>query len=442
MEKFRNWLNNASVQKKFVPLRWLIIMSMVFISLFSFFSVGMVNSSSERIIDDNVRNKEQLSAIIRNMYVCRVLGRDILFAKDEDIKESYYDDYIAAFDDLDNKMEEFSTHLSGSQLDEFTSIIEEKDVYKDSMILSADIWIGGGSYDEALEALQIVTPIANDFFGSIDEFSLEEENLMNQALRRNDDLVLSILIAGAVLNIIVILAVTLFIKFFSIYMSTSLVTLEQSMSKIAETGNMKVEIPSELYTKDEVGQIASVANNMKLMLLEYSFKDTLTGGYNAKAYHEELDDLFGSGSDEKEVWCVISDMNNLKLINDDLGHLEGDNAIRNSYYSLNENFNPYGKTFRMGGDEFVSLLTGCTKEQLEKAVGDITNQINRMNANNECKFSLAIGYDRFVGSTIEEYTEFFKVVDKKMYDNKLASKQARLNARVVQELEEVKEQEK
>ncbi len=437
MEKFRNWLNNAPVKKKFFPLSWLIILSMAFISLFSFFSVGMVNSSSERIIEDNVRNKEQLSAIIRNMYVCRVLGRDILFAEDEEIKANYYEDYIMAFDDLDNKMEEFSTHLSGSQLDEFASIIKEKNEYEASMILSADIWIGGGSYDEALEALQIVTPIANDFFGSIDEFSLEEENLMNEALRRNDDLVLFILIAGAVLNIIVILAVTLFIKFFSKNMSTSLVALEQSMSKIAETGNMKVEIPSELYTRDEVGSIASVANNMKLMLLEYSFKDTLTGGYNAKAYHEELDDLFGKGNVEKEVWCVISDMNNLKLINDELGHLEGDNAIRTSYYALDDNFHEYGKTFRMGGDEFVSLLVGCTKEELETMIANISGQINKTNTNSDYKFSLAIGYDRFIGRTIAEYHDFFKAVDKKMYDNKIASKQSRLNARVVQELEEV-----
>ncbi len=432
MQNFINWLNNVAIKRKFIPLQWFIIASVVFVSLFSFFSIAMVNRSSEQIISENVRNKEQLSDITRKMYVCRVLGRDILFAEDETVKENYYEDYITAFNNLDEKMQEFATHLSGSQLNEFMRIIEEKNVYKDSMILSADIWISGGAYEDALYALQVVTPIANEFFGSIDEFSAEEERLMTVALEHNDNLVLAILVAGLFINILVIVAVLFFIRFFSNSMSSSLIKLEQSMSKIAETGNMKIEIPKELYTKDEVGSIASVANEMKTMLLEYSFTDNLTGGYNAKAYHEELNDLFGTESEKKVLWCVISDMNNLKLINDFLGHMEGDNAIRNSYYSLNENFKAYGKTFRVGGDEFVSLLSNCTKEDIERTVAIVEDQINKINSSGEYRFSLAIGFDKFEGNSLEDYNEFFKVVDKKMYDNKIASKQSRMSARVTE----------
>ncbi len=436
MERIKKWLNNISIQRKFIPLQAFIIVSVIFVSLFSIFSVVIVNTSSEKIIDDNVRHKEQLSDIIRNMYVCRVYGRDILLQEDEDIRQELYDEYIIAFEDLDYKMDEYAKFLSGSQLIEFTRIIEEKNVYKDSMILSADIRMEGGEYADALYALQVVTPIANEFFGSIDAFSDEEERLLNVALERNDSLVITILFSGAFINILVILAVILFIRFFAKYMSSSLITLEKSMSKIAETGNMKIEIPSELYTNDEVGRIAYVADKMKSMLLEYSFNDSLTGGYNAKAYHEEVNDLFANGkSSEKEVWCVISDMNNLKKINDFLGHMEGDNAIRNSYYALNENFKEYGKTFRVGGDEFVSLLIGCTIEELEVKIENIIKQINKANTNENHKFSLAIGFDSFKGNSIAEYTEFFKTVDKKMYDNKIASKQSRMDARVIDALE-------
>ncbi len=424
MKKFKHWLNNATIQRKFIPLQLFIIISVLFISGFSFFSVIAVNNSTETIIADNVRNKELLSEITRNMYVCRVLGRDILFAVDEEIKQNYYEDYIVAFEDLDQKMEVFAEHLTGSQLTEFERIMKEKDTYKEHMILSADIWIQGGPYAVALKELQAVTPIANEFFGSIDEFSLEEERLMNVALQQNDTLVTRIFVVGIVLNVLVVLAVLFFIRFFSKNMSSSLILLEKSMSKIAQTGNMKTEIPSALYTDDEVGRIAGVANKMKTMLLEYSFQDTLTGGYNAKAYHEELDDLFSLDT-PKEFWCVISDMNNLKLINDCLGHMEGDNAIRNSYYALHENFKQYGKTFRVGGDEFVSLLTGCSYSELEDAVAKTMEQINRANTNDMYKFSVAVGFDHFVGVTMEEYTVFFKTVDKKMYENKMKSKASR-----------------
>ncbi len=430
MNKFKHWINNVNIKTKFIPLQFFVILSIFLISTFSFVSVALVNNSSEKIIDENVRNKEQLSEIIRDMYVCRVLGRDILFATDEDVKNAYYVDYITAFDTLDSEMDDFATHLSGSQLSEFLRIIEEKNVYKDSMILSADIWISGGAYEDALYALQVVTPIANEFFGSIDDFSAEEERIMLEALDRNDNLVLSIFIAGVFFCIAISLGTILFTHFFSSSMSSSLISLENSMSKIAETGNMKIEIPANLYTKDEVGKIAGVANKMKTMLLEYSFKDTLTGGYNAKAYHEELNDIFEHSINEKELWCVIADMNNLKLINDHLGHMEGDNAIRNSYYSLNVYFEPYGKTFRVGGDEFVSLLIGCSKEDLENCISNITSDISKINLNNSKKFSLAFGYDIFKGNTIEDFNEFFKSVDKKMYDNKIAFKQSRIDARV------------
>ncbi len=430
MTKFMKWMNNVAIQRKFIPLQCFLIVVVCIISLFSFFSVRTLNDSAEQIIEDSVRNKEQLSGIIRNMYVCRVLGRDILFAVDEDVKDEYYEEYIQAFNDLDYKMDEFAKVLEGTQRIEFERIIEEKNVYKDSMILSADIWMGGGEYDEALHALQVVTPIANDFFGSIDEFTLEEERLMNETLERNDTLVSTIMVLGTVIDIVAIIAILLFIRFFARNMSSSLITLEKSLSKIAETGNMKIEIPDELYTQDEVGRIASVANKMKTMLLDYSFNDTLTGGYNVKAYHEELNELFANEAVETEVWCVISDMNNLKLINDMLGHMEGDEAIRNAYLALDQCFSIYGKTFRIGGDEFVSLLSGCAAEDIEAAMKNISKKIEKYNTYDEYRFSLAIGYGYFKGKTILEYNEFFKTVDQKMYNNKLAGKQSRMEARV------------
>ncbi len=431
MKKLTEWFKNATIIKKFLPLQFFVIINVVVISFFSFFSILVINNSSQNIIETNVRHKEELSAIIRNMYECRVLGRDILFAEDDEKKNEYYDEYITAFDELDYKMNEYSKYLSGDRLAYFESIIEEKNTYKDSMILSADIWIGGGDYDEALYALQAVTPIANDFFGSIDDFSYEEEAVLQEALKYNDALVMTILISGAIIGVAIIIGVIYFMRFFSKTMSTSLIKLEKSLSQIAETGNMKIEIPNELYTNDEVGRIANVANDMKTMLLEYSFNDALTGGYNAKAYYEELNEIFYDENTQKEIWCIISDMNNLKLINDNLGHVYGDNAIRNSYYALNSVFGKYGKTFRIGGDEFVSLLVGCTKDELNLMINDIITQINGVNKNAVYKYSLAIGYDKFTGSNLQQYNEIFKEVDQKMYDNKIVSKESRMTSRVI-----------
>ncbi len=429
--RLKTWLANVAIRKKFIPLQIFVIAVVAIISIFSIVSVIMVNHYAENIIDDHVSKREDLNSMIRNMYVCRVLGRDILLQDDIAKREELYVDYLIAFSDLDSKMDNFSNRLSDEQFSDFQHIIDEKNIYKDSMILSADIIMEGGDYDDALYALQIVTPIANDFFGSIDDYLNNEQRLMDSALVRNDNFVLVVLISSLILNIIVILSLILFIKYFSNSMGASLVLLEKSVSHIAETGNMKVEIPQSLYTQDEVGRIALVVDKMKTMLLNYSFTDTLTGGYNVKAYYEELNDLFNSNSDEQEIWCVISDMNNLKMINDTLGHIEGDSAIRKTHLLLNDELMNYGKTFRIGGDEFVSLLTNCPAEVLEVHLKNIVSKIETANAHTSVGFSLAIGYDLFKGSTLEEYHQFFKIVDKKMYDNKAKSKEARLNARVV-----------
>ncbi len=431
MNKFKAWLSNVSIKRKFIPLTWFIIICVLSVSFFSFYSLITIDNSSENIIDVNVRSKEQLSEIIRKMYVCRVLGRDILLEDDPEVREYLYAEYITAFNLLDHKMDEYSNRLSGDQLDEFLDIIDQKEIYKESMIESADIRMEGGKYEDALFALQVVTPIATAFFESIDIFLENEQRAMELALEHNDELIFNVFVAAAFVNLLAILAAIFFIRFFSSSMSASLVELEKSLSEIAETGNMKIEIPDHLYTEDEIGRIAAVVDKMKAMLLEYSFNDPLTGGYNAKAYHEELADIFSDGT-ETEVWCVIADMNNLKLINDVLGHMEGDAAIRKSYYALNESFSKYGKTFRVGGDEFVSLLSSCTAEEVAESIVTITGMIETANTNAEHKFSLAFGFDRFVGNTLDEFSEFFKTVDKKMYDNKLELKQARLSARVVE----------
>ncbi len=428
-KSFGKWLSNTPINKKFTPLKVFVIVLIILVSLLSITSVIVVNSESEKIIEVNVDHREQLNAIIRNMYVCRVLGRDILLHEDMDTCEVLYDEYIIAFDELDYKMDVFADELSGDKLTEFESIIDQKNIYKDSMILSADIKMEGGAYQDALYALQVVTPIANEFFGSIDDFLSDEQKLMDEALIRNDAIVMGILMLGLILNAIFITALVIFIRFFAKNMSSSLIALEHSVSEIAGTGNMKVEIPQELYTKDEVGRIATVVNDLRSKLLVYSFLDSLTGGFNAKAYHEEIADIFSDPSVTKQFWCIIADMNNLKLINDNLGHVEGDGAIRKSYESVNDNMVNFGKTYRVGGDEFVSLIN-CDKDKIKSLIVDVNNQIEKSNTHKDYRFSLAIGYDEFIGNTKEEYDEFFKTVDKKMYENKLEMKAARLNARI------------
>lgn len=52
---------------------------------------------------------------------------------------------------------------------------------------------------------------------------------------------------------------------------------------------------------------------------------------------------------------ALFDLNNLKLINDSLGHLAGDQMIRSFARLLKESMPKNAKLYRYGGDEFARL---------------------------------------------------------------------------------------
>lgn len=419
--QYNKWLTNAPICKKFIPTQIIAFTLILVVGIISLYSVFRVNNLSHQVFTENVKNTEMLTEITETMYMCRVMGRDILLQENPEIRNDLYVTYLSTFQTLDEQMDEFSKRLSGEKLQTFKMIIVSKNIYKDSMILSAHLKLEGDNFDNALQALTRVTPIANDFFGSIDTFLTEEKILMEAALNSNDAAVIHVLLIEIAINIAAALALFYVIKSLAKTMSTSLVMLECAVSEIANTNNMKINIPDTLFTEDEIGSIATATNKLKTMLQDYSFRDILTGGYNANAYREELSDIFAHSSSTgypAEFWCIIFDMNNLKQINDNFGHIEGDTAIKDMHNTMVDCFSQYGKTFRVGGDEFVSILVGCTEADIAENLKKMALSIQQQSQNKVYALSVAWGYGLFKGTTGEEYEEHFKSVDKKMYQNK------------------------
>ena len=64
---------------------------------------------------------------------------------------------------------------------------------------------------------------------------------------------------------------------------------------------------------------------------------------------------------------LFADLNGLKTVNDTQGHSAGDLLLKKAALLLQELF-AEDDIYRAGGDEFVVIVTGCTKEALEKRV--------------------------------------------------------------------------
>lgn len=85
--------------------------------------------------------------------------------------------------------------------------------------------------------------------------------------------------------------------------------------------------------------------------------DPLTGLANRRAWDQHLTDRMAV-SDAK-TWCIaLIDIDHFHEVNDQLGHLEGDAALRRVADRLTTTMRRAGFVARLGGDEFALLIEG------------------------------------------------------------------------------------
>jgi diguanylate cyclase (GGDEF)-like protein len=101
-------------------------------------------------------------------------------------------------------------------------------------------------------------------------------------------------------------------------------------------------------------------------LEHFSFYDQLTGCGNRHGMNEYIANMRAQDS----IGIVYGDITGLKRVNDTQGHKEGDRLLMRACGCLKRVFSEYS-VFRVGGDEFLVLCSGITKEELCKKVKEV-----------------------------------------------------------------------
>ncbi len=152
-----------------------------------------------------------------------------------------------------------------------------------------------------------------------------------------------------------------------------------------------------------------------------AFHDQLTGAMNRAAFS------YDTGAPEfKKEGCIVVmfDLNNLKAVNDNLGHDKGDIYIKESARILQECFGPMGSVYRMGGDEFCSLIHDKPLEAVRGAVKKMREACDKWNASSkDIVMQIACGYQLYDFRMDYDIADTGRRADKLMYHNKLELKQ-------------------
>src|SRR5271154_6006403 len=92
--------------------------------------------------------------------------------------------------------------------------------------------------------------------------------------------------------------------------------------------------------------------------------DPLTGLYNRRLFDEYCDkELNRAKRYAQQLAVVILDLHKLKEVNDQRGHLQGDEVLRIAASTLGKTLRASAFSFRIGGDEFALLLAQTEPEQ-------------------------------------------------------------------------------
>lgn len=156
--------------------------------------------------------------------------------------------------------------------------------------------------------------------------------------------------------------------------------------------------------------------------------DPLTEAFNRHAFcslvEQSGDVLKGMVSG-----CVaVIDMDNLKPINDSLGHGAGDSAIRVVARAIRSVIRPYDLLFRWGGDEFLVVLPNVTEAEALKRIGRLNEAIREQTRilNPPVSITVSSGIAPFASMT--DIKQAIELADTKMYARKHVSKALRQSA--------------
>jgi diguanylate cyclase (GGDEF)-like protein/PAS domain S-box-containing protein len=158
-----------------------------------------------------------------------------------------------------------------------------------------------------------------------------------------------------------------------------------------------------------------------------SHLDELTGLYNRRGFlHFARAQLDAAALARRPMLLIFVDLDDLKEINDRLGHAAGDGALVDTATVLKSTFRERDVVARLGGDEFVVLVTDSSVVREADLLARLGGRLDALNGKPGREFQLrfSTGVAAFDPGHPEPLEELLSEADSRMYLDKRRRKDA------------------
>lgn len=164
-------------------------------------------------------------------------------------------------------------------------------------------------------------------------------------------------------------------------------------------------------------------------LEEKANRDAVTGLFNRRHFDEQLDENFLAAGPDKPLSLVFIDLDHFKSVNDTHGHDAGDAVLVSIAQTIARSTEGQADAFRYGGDEFLLLCVGMTRndtavlaEQLRVDIIDAMAQMAIGEEGVNPGVTGSIGVATYDGSLFKRPEQLVKAADKGAYAAKTSGR--------------------
>jgi diguanylate cyclase (GGDEF)-like protein len=173
---------------------------------------------------------------------------------------------------------------------------------------------------------------------------------------------------------------------------------------------------SESYLKLSIEKLEENKVNLETRL----HQDTLTGAVERGAILAAISNLLKQYKSGSSKFCIVlCDINNLKNVNQQLGHLAGDLVLKKYIELIQSRLRSQDKLGRYGGAMFMLLLPDTDADGAKRVIANISSYLQQQDVfiRNQ-KIKLAISYGVSEAQPDDDFQKLLLRLDKSFAENK------------------------